>query len=108
MVVWQGPDADLTGIYARRFNADGTPIDATEFQVNSFTDLAQFSPAVSINANHQFVVAWVSDHPAVSDPIDNEKSIFVQAYDAVAGDVGTRDSGSPVREGRTGTSGYRH
>ncbi len=82
VVVWQGPDADLTGIYARRFNADGTPIDATDFQVNSFTDLAQFSPAVSINANHQFVVGWVSDHPAVSDPIDNEKSIFVQAYDA--------------------------
>ncbi len=82
VVVWQGPDTELTGIFARRFNADGTPLDAAEFQVNSFMDLAQFSPTVSMNANHQFVVAWVSDHPAVSDPIDNEKSIFVQAYDS--------------------------
>ncbi len=82
VVVWQAPDGDGFGIYARRFNPDGSPVDATGFQVNQFTDLDQSGPSVAINAAHQFVVVWVSDHPSVSDPVDNEKSVFAQAFDA--------------------------
>lgn len=82
VVVWQGPDADSSGIFARRFLDDGTPIDANEFAVNTETGLAQFGADVAMNAAHDFVVSWVSDHPALTDPLDTEKSVFVQRYDA--------------------------
>ncbi len=81
VVVWQGPDASDRGIFGQRFNATGTPVGG-EFAINSFTDLDQVSPAVSMNAAGQFVVGWVSDHRAIFDPEDSEKSIFVQWYDA--------------------------
>jgi len=82
VVAWQAPDGDLTGIYARRFQPDGTPADSDDHHINSFGTLAQFGPSVAINANHQIAFAWVSDHPAATDPLDTEKSIFVQWVDA--------------------------
>jgi hypothetical protein len=38
VIVWQGADASGTGIFARRYFADGTA-NGEVFQVNSFTDL---------------------------------------------------------------------
>ena len=59
----------------------GSPVGG-EFQVNSERLRDQFSPSVAMNASGQFVVAWVSDHPAVDDSeTDPEKSIFVQWFD---------------------------
>lgn len=83
VIAWQGAAGDgTTNIYARRFDATGTPIDL-EFPVNNFTALDQVTPAVAMNAAGQFVIAWVSSHPAATmSEIDAEKSIFVQWYDA--------------------------
>lgn len=81
VVAWQGPDASGLGIFAQRFDADGNLV-GSEFAVNSFTDLDQVSPSISMNQAGQFVVTWVSDHRAVFDPNDTEKSIFFQWYDA--------------------------
>ncbi|MCA9227056.1 MAG: hypothetical protein KDA47_15645, partial [Planctomycetales bacterium] len=54
-----------------------------EFAVNAETDLAQVSPAASMNAAGEFAITWVSDHRLLIDPDnDSEKSIFVQWYDA--------------------------
>ena len=80
-VVWQGPDAQGTGIFSQRFNADGSPLGA-ESQVNHFSDLDQFSPRITMNGAGQSVVTWVSDHRAVFDPTDTEKTIFAQWFDA--------------------------
>ncbi len=90
VVAWQGPDADGNGIFARRFQADGTPVDSLEFPVNSQTALDQFSPDVAINEKGQFVIAWVSDHLAVTNPelMDSEKSIFVQWFDSDGSSTG--------------------
>ncbi len=87
VVVWQGPDADGLGIFGQRYLADGTP-QGTEYQVNHFTDLDQVSAAVSMNAAGQHVVTWVSDHRAIFDPADTEKTIFAQWYDAAGVSVG--------------------
>ncbi|MCA8995628.1 MAG: VCBS repeat-containing protein [Planctomycetaceae bacterium] len=81
VVAWEGPDADLTGIYAQRFDANGNPVGG-EFAVNNFTDTEQVSPAASMNENGQFAITWVSDHRVLFDPTDSEKSIFVQWYDS--------------------------
>ncbi|MCA9174993.1 MAG: Ig-like domain-containing protein [Planctomycetales bacterium] len=89
IVVWQGPDADGTGIYSQRYDVDWNPIGG-EQAVNHFTDLAQVSATVSMNTSGEYVIGWVSDHRAVFDPIDTEKSIFVQWYDA-AGNAAAAD-----------------
>ena len=62
VVVWtsDGQDGSGTGIYARRFAADGSPV-GTEFRVNSTTTGAQTSPKVAMDAAGDFVVTFTSD-----------------------------------------------
>ncbi len=82
VVVWQGPDGSGEGIYAQQFDAEGNKVGEISFSVNAETYLDQVSPAVSMNAAGQFSVAWVSDHNIENSPVDSEKSIFVQWFDA--------------------------
>jgi hypothetical protein len=59
VVVWvsAGQDGNGTGIFGRRFSASGVP-EGGEFQVNAYTTGFQSFPAVSSDANGDFVVAW--------------------------------------------------
>ena len=98
VVVWQGPDDSGEGIYAQRFDADGNKVGEISFSVNSETYLAQVSPEVSINAAGQFAVAWVSDHNIEIDPVDAEKSIFVQWFDDDGTSVGSEQLVHTVKE----------
>lgn len=78
-VVWQGPDADGTGIYRRRFAANATPLEA-DVLVNTITSTAQTAPTIGMNDSGAAVIAWVSDHNLANDPLDGEKSIFARWY----------------------------
>ena len=88
VIAWQGPDAEGTGIFARRYEATFTTTGVTltpgdEFQVNTETALDQFSADAAMNADGQFVIVWVSDHLAATIPeLDTEKSVFAQWYDS--------------------------
>lgn len=60
IVVWQGPDSDSTGIFARLYRSDGRP-RGSSFQVNSCDDCAegfQQEPDVAMNAAGDFVIVW--------------------------------------------------
>ena len=61
VVSWSSDSQDGFGwgIYAQRYNAVGSPL-GPEFRVNSYTTLNQFHPAVSIDSDGDFVVAWQS------------------------------------------------
>jgi len=61
VVVWQstGQDGDASGIVGRRFSSTGAPL-GSEFQVNSYTSGDQTQPAVAVDEQGNFVVAWVS------------------------------------------------
>jgi hypothetical protein len=59
VVVWESPDGDAGGVYAQRFNAAGVA-QGGEFLVNTFTTGWQSSPAVAMDADGDFVVAWHS------------------------------------------------
>jgi hypothetical protein len=92
MVVWVGSDEDPdtvdvegTGIFGRRFAADGTPQPGGEFRVNAERRTSQSGPAIAMNAAGAAAIAWVSDHNVLVDPEDTEKSIYVAWYSA-AGD----------------------
>jgi len=61
VVVWQSTDQDdpdgLAGIYARIYNADGTP-QTGEILINENTPGDQLKPSVGIDDSGNFVVAW--------------------------------------------------
>jgi hypothetical protein len=65
VVAWQsysygGQDGSNYGIYAQRFDAAGVA-QGSEFRVNTFTLQAQTQPAVAMDADGDFVVAWQSE-----------------------------------------------
>ena len=63
VVTWQGDfsDGSFSGVFARRFNAAGSP-QATEFQVNTYTPGYQSFPAVAMDNDGDFVLAWQSSY----------------------------------------------
>jgi hypothetical protein len=56
-----GNDDDGSSVQARRYAADGTPLDATEFQANTVTESNQFDPHVAFTPGGDFVVVWSTD-----------------------------------------------
>ena len=67
-------DGDEGGIYARRYNATGSP-EGAEFRVNSTTTANQALPSVSMNDVGQFVIVWSSN-----DQDGSLTGIFGQRY----------------------------
>lgn len=59
VVVWQGPDADGSGIFARRYALDGSPI-GDEFAVNTVTEGNQTSPRIAADGNGRYVISFTS------------------------------------------------
>ncbi len=59
VVAWEAYDQDYGGIFARRFDAAGTP-QGLQFQVNTYSTAYQYSPSVARNASGDFVVVWQS------------------------------------------------
>jgi hypothetical protein len=62
VAVWQsyGQDGSFNGIFGQRFNASGGPQGNT-FRANTYAAGNQFLPAVSSDANGNFVVVWASN-----------------------------------------------
>ncbi|MFT5091581.1 MAG: VCBS repeat-containing protein, partial [Porticoccaceae bacterium] len=59
VIAWEGNGpGDTTGVFARRFDSTGTPIDVTEFAVNTDTTGTQSNAAVAMNLAGEFVVIW--------------------------------------------------
>jgi hypothetical protein len=76
VVVWTsrgsfGSDTSAQSVQARRFHADGSPIDAAEFQVNTFTPGEQSYPDVASTPGGDFVVVWYSYYSPVGAGLDN-------------------------------------
>jgi hypothetical protein len=79
VVTWTsvGQDGSDYGVYAQRYDALGGAQD-TEFRVNSYTTGSQNRPAIAMDADGDFVVAWQSDR------LDgNSYGIYAQRYDAL-------------------------
>ncbi|MEL6704697.1 MAG: T9SS type A sorting domain-containing protein [Bacteroidota bacterium] len=78
VIAWAGfgQDGSLSGIFAQRYAADGTP-QGDEFQVNTFTTASQFRPSVGMDTDGNFVVAWES-----SDQDGSSYGVFARRYAA--------------------------
>ncbi|MEM6784560.1 MAG: hypothetical protein AAF624_12590, partial [Bacteroidota bacterium] len=81
VVVWEGPDVSVIGVFAQRYASDGTAQDA-EFQVNTYTTDRQSFPAVAMDADGSFVTTWTSSYQ------DGDRTgVFAQRYSDVPASV---------------------
>ena len=85
MVAWQtqNADGDSLGVQARQFDTFGAPL-GDEFQVNTYTTAAQYSPRVATDASGNFVVVWSSYVQTGEDA----GGIFGQRFDSTGAPVG--------------------
>jgi len=101
VVVWEsaGQDGDDYGVYAQRYDTSGNP-QGGEFRVNSATVGPQFIPAVAMDPDGDFVVAWTSNDGVTSYQTRAQR--FNAAGDPVGGElqvttqVGSSQSGYPT------------
>ena len=75
VVAWEEPDGSLSGIFARRYAADGTPLGGA-FVVNSNTASYQARSSASMAADGSFVVTWLG------------QGIFARRFDPLGAPVG--------------------
>lgn len=85
VVTWSssGQDGNLYGIQAQRYNAAGNA-QASEFRVNTYTTNQQSLPAVAMNAEGNFTIAWQS---LGQDGSGN--GVYAQQYVATVGPIVT-------------------
>ncbi|MBI1346250.1 hypothetical protein GC163_08160 [bacterium] len=85
VITWQsfGQDGSNYGIYAQRYNAQGIA-QGSEFQVNTYTTLAQRSPTIAMDADGDFVISWSSLNQDGSS-----YGIYAQRYNALGMPQGT-------------------
>ncbi len=74
-----GNDSDNASVQGRRYAADGTPLGG-QFQVNTYTTIAQDSSSVAVADDGRFVVTWASSGSSGSDT--SGSSIQGQRYAA--------------------------
>jgi hypothetical protein len=85
VVAWESSadqDGDGYGVFAQRYDAAGAA-QGTEFRVNGFTAGFQILPSVAMDADGDFVVAWVSDFQDGS-----AYGVIARRYDAAGNPVG--------------------
>ncbi|MGB5636682.1 MAG: hypothetical protein WBM86_28425 [Waterburya sp.] len=78
IITWEsdGQDGDDFGVFAQRYNADGTP-EGNEFQVNTYTTNSQGFPSVAADGDGDFIITWSSDGQDGDD-----RGVFAQRYNA--------------------------
>lgn len=124
VVIWSGqipgaPVGTVEEVYGRRFSASGTPIDGTEFRVNTITNGAQFDADVTALPDGGFVVTWNSIDPVPGGLGEVTHNVHSQRYDAdgntyritITGDAGNNflscTQGAAHLRGGLGNDTYR-
>jgi Dockerin type I domain len=88
-VVWSGPDGSGRGVFGRRFQHNGAPIDSADFGVNVNTTGDQFVPWVAVAPNTAFDAMVVFEKDQASG---NES--FGRRFDSTGPLSGTFQVGS--------------
>lgn len=109
VAVWEsaGQDGSGNGVYGRRFDKNFNPLSA-EFCITTSTTGDQFGPALAINPNGRFVVAWSDNNnrdggggsPDLAGP---GASVWMREYNTNGNAVGVE---TMVNQSITGYQGY--
>ncbi len=84
VIAWSSDnqDGNSTAVVARRYNASGVA-QGGEFVVNTFATGSQNNPSPALNANGDFMIAWVS-----ANQDGNLTGVYAQRYDELGVAVG--------------------
>jgi hypothetical protein len=81
------------GLYARRFNNDGSAKDNSEFRVNEVVRGNQQNPTIAMDGGGDFVIAWETNYNGEGTSQDGSRyGIFARKYNVSGGNI-TGDSG---------------
>jgi len=69
-------DEDNGGIFAQRFNNDGSK-NGSEFQVNTYSDGDQEHPSVALDSNGYLAITWASENQYSSNSLSD---IYIKHY----------------------------
>lgn len=115
IVAWAAPDAEWSGIFSRRFGADGAPVDLP-VQVNTTSAAGQTQPALALTSDGGHVIAWTSqagaDHEVRTQRFDPAGAPIgaetVVSANATGADVATLAGGGHVVTWYDAAGGSRH
>ncbi|MDZ5461527.1 DUF4347 domain-containing protein, partial [Azohydromonas lata] len=81
VVVWdsEGVDGNGYAVEGRRFTADGTAVDANEFEINEYRYGDQRAPVVTALARGGFATSWTDSAEGKSTGKDIETRVFAVA-----------------------------
>jgi hypothetical protein len=84
VVAWQSyyEDGSQEGVFARRFSSAGTSLGG-EMQVNAYTSGIQERPAIAVNPNGDFTIAWSS-----VGQDGQQYGIFARRFSSAGGSLG--------------------
>ena len=93
VITWysNNQDGSSYGIYAQRYNADGS-VNGAEFPVNTYTSSSQSSPSTTALNDGGFVITWQSDNQDGSG-----SGIYAQQYQYNSGLVITDGNENRIR-----------
>ncbi len=99
VLAWQSASGDFdgNGVFGRRFDATGTPIDLREFAINEARAGDQASPELTALANGGFAAAWVDT--AASGTAQVEVRVLGGGLDNGGGSGWISDSGKHLVAG---------
>ncbi len=99
VVAWQSGsgDFDANGVFGRRFDAGGFPVDQREFAINEARAGDQASPELTALANGGFAAAWVDT--AVNGSAQVEVRVLTGGMDIGGGSAAMSDSGKHLVAG---------
>ncbi len=86
VVTFEGPDASGTGVYARRFGADGQPLDVADIALNALTSSTQSQPQI-VALENGFVAVWRAETSAGSGD-GSSGGVAARLYDAAGAPLG--------------------
>ena len=91
VVVWQSrlQDGSGQGVYAREFDATGTPVTA-EIPVSVTTAGNQQMPAIALRAGGGYAIAWSGKGPG--DPNGTYARVFADGGAALTGEIAVNDT----------------
>ena len=95
VIAWESDQTavDDWGIFARRYDASGTPLDA-EFQVHTNSTNDQQTASIGMAADGDFIITWQSDHATLGD-----WGIYGQQFNADGSVIGGETMSSTTTTG---------
>lgn len=81
VAVWIAPDQSESGVFARRFLANGAP-NGPQFQVNTGTDYGQNDHSVAMNASGEMYIAWTWDYREQPGELEAGRDVYGRRYAA--------------------------